>query len=465
MPAISVSRESDTRVKADVTVNAEEIKPAEAQALQKVAAKVEIKGFRKGKAPAHLIKQKYAADIRYETIYSLIDNHIGDVEDKIDERIYRVVRIEDVQDKGEKLSFVVKLDLFPYVKIGKLKSAQLTRHIATIDDADVEADIKERLLRFATYEEQTASAATAEKNDKLTVDFEIWIDDAPSGEVNKDYQFDLGSGTLSRELETQIVEKHGKVGEEFKLKKNIPAQEDGKERSYEIIATITKIAKPKLPELTDAFVAEHFKGSHSVAEFKTRVKEDIERRFEIVQTRVEVDQALKALEAASEFHISESFLEQQVADFLAERKIVRDELSAEQIANLKKSLSEREQSGILMQQLIRDAEKFHQKKNKSEEAYMQSFKRYVRGEITRYEEPGERTDKLLEELDKAIDAMSAGESNRNPWESLVGSYLTAFNRNYLLEYFDEEGIVKKGKKLSYKELAATLPAKNLNPEE
>ncbi|MBS0617952.1 MAG: hypothetical protein JSR44_07170, partial [Spirochaetes bacterium] len=272
MPAISVSRESDTRVKADVTVNAEEIKPAEAQALQKVAAKVEIKGFRKGKAPAHLIKQKYAADIRYETIYSLIDNHIGDVEDKIDERIYRVVRIEDVQDKGEKLSFVVKLDLFPYVKIGKLKSAQLTRHIATIDDADVEADIKERLLRFATYEEQTASAATAEKNDKLTVDFEIWIDDAPSGEVNKDYQFDLGSGTLSRELETQIVEKHGKVGEEFKLKKNIPAQEDGKERSYEIIATITKIAKPKLPELTDAFVAEHFKGSHSVAEFKTRVK-------------------------------------------------------------------------------------------------------------------------------------------------------------------------------------------------
>ncbi|MBN8220806.1 MAG: hypothetical protein J0L53_07765, partial [Spirochaetes bacterium] len=244
MPSISVSRESETRVKADITVNPEEIKPAEEKAVKKVSAQVEIKGFRKGKAPAHLIRQKYASDIRLETLFALVDNHLTDVEKKIEERVFRLVRIEDVQEKGDKMSFAVKLDLFPFVKIGKLKSAQLTRNIPAIEESDVDAEIKDRLLRFATFED--SEGAQAERSDKLTVDFEIWIDDAPSGEVNKDFVFDLGSGTLSRELEQQIIDKKGKAGEEFKLKKDIPAQEDGKNRSYEIIATIKKISKPKL---------------------------------------------------------------------------------------------------------------------------------------------------------------------------------------------------------------------------
>jgi trigger factor len=456
MPSISISRESDTRVKADLTVNAEEIKPAEEQALKKIGSKAEIKGFRKGKAPLHLIRQKFASDIRLETIFALVDNHISDVEKKIEERVFRLVRIEDVQDKGEKLSFAVKLDLYPYVKIGKLKIAQLTRNVPAIDDADVEREIKDRLLKFATYEASESPDLSAEKSDKLTVDFEIWVDDAPSGEVNKDYEFELGSGTLSRELEQQIIVAKGKVGQEYKLKKDIPAQEGGANRSYEIIATIKKIAKPNLPELTDAFVTENFKGNTNIADFKTKLKEDLERRFNVAQTRAETDQALKTLEAGAQFFISESFIDQKLEEFAAERKIEISELSEGQIANLRKGLSEREQPGLLMRQLISDAEKFHQKKNKSEESYIEAFKRYIHEEILRFEGQNEKSGGLLAELDNAVDAMVAGNTNRSPWESLVSSYLTVFSREFLFRYFDDEGIVKKGKKMTYRELADHL---------
>lgn len=456
MPSISISRESDTRVKADITVNPEEIKPAEESAVKKVSAQVEIKGFRKGKAPAHLIRQKYASDIRLETLFALVDNHLTDVEKKIEERVFRLVRIEDVQEKGEKMSFAVKLDLFPYVKVGKLKVAQLTRNIPAIDDADVDAEIKDRLLRFATFED--SEGASAERNDKLTVDFEIWIDDAPSGEVNKDFAFDLGSGTLSRELEQQIMDKKGKAGEEFKLKKDIPAQDEGKTRSYEIIATIKKISKPKLPELTDAFVAENFKGNANIAEFKTKVRSELERRFDVAQIRSETDKALKALEGSAQFFLSESFIDQKLDEFVAERKIEKSELTAPQVENLKKALAEREHPNLLMRQLISDAEKNHQKKTKTTETYIQAFKRYVHEEIMRFEGQNEKAETLLAELDRVIDAMVEGKTERSPWESLISSYLTVFSRDFLFRYFDDEGIVKKGKKLSYKELAATLAA-------
>lgn len=456
MPSISISRESDTRVKADITVNAEEIKPAEAQALQKISAKAEIKGFRKGKAPAHLIKQKFAPDIRLETLFALVDNHLSEVEKKMEERVYRLVRIEDVQEKGEKMSFAVKLDLFPYVKVGKLKVAQLTKHIPTIDEADIDAEIKERLLRFAEFEERTD--ATADKGDKLTVDFEIWVDDAPSGEVNKDFQFDLGSGSLSRELEQQIIDKKGKTGEEFKLRKDIPSQEEGKTRSYEIIATIKKIAKPKLPELTDAFVAEKFKGSNTVAEFRNRVRDELDKRFMVALIRSETDKALKTLEENAQFFLSESFVDQKLEEFLKERGIEREGLTPPQLENLRKALGDREKPGLLMRQLINDAEKNYQKKNKTEQSYIQTFKKYVHDEILRFDGQNEKSDALLAELDKVIDAMIEGQTNRSPWESLISSYLTVFSREFLFDYFDDEGIVKKGKKLTYKELASQLAA-------
>lgn len=456
MPSISISRENETRVKADITVNAEELKPAETQAIQKISSQAEIKGFRKGKAPGHLIRQKFASDIRLETLFALVDLHLADVEKKIEERVFRLVRIEDVQEKGEKMSFVVKLDLFPRVEIGKLKVAQLTRHIPAIDDGDVEKEIQDRLLRFATFEDAPAGSS-AELADKLVVDFEIWIDDAPSGEVNKDYAFDLGSGTLSRELEQQIVDKKGKVGEEFKLKKDLKAQQnDDKTRSYEIIATIKTIQKPKRPELTDQFVAEKFKGSNTIAEFKAKLREELAKRFEVAQVRVETDQALKILEKNAKYFLSESFLDAKLDEFAAERKIEKAELTPPQIDNLKKALGEREQPNLLMRQLINDAEKFHQKKNKTTDSYIQAFKKYIRTEITAFDGLNEKTEDLLLELDKAIDAMVEGKTNQSPWESLVSSYLTVFSREFIFKYFDDEGIVKKGKKLSYKELVEIM---------
>lgn len=116
-----------------------------------------------------------------------------------------------------------------------------------------------------------------------------------------------------------------------------------------------------------------------------------------------------------------------------------------------------------MRQLINDAEKFHQKKNKSQETYIQAFKRYVHEEILRFENAGDKAEALLRELDNAIDAMIEGKTNQSPWESLISSYLTVFSREFIFAYFDDEGIVKKGKKLSYKELAGLLAQSPSDP--
>lgn len=455
MPSISVTRESNTRIKADISVNADEIKPAEEAALKKVTAKADIKGFRKGKAPAHLVRQKYAADLNIEKLFALVDTHLDDVQKKVEERIYRLVRITDVDEKGDKMLFSVLLDLYPYVKIGKLKGIQLTQHIPEITETDIDAEIKNKLLRFATYEE--VENTFAEEADLVTVDFEIWVDDAPSGEVNKDFAFRLGSGELSKELEDKIASAKGKVGEEFKLKKEIPQDSNSKNRNYEIIATIKKISKPKLPELTDTFVTENFKELKTVQEFRNKIKDDLTKQFNIAVVRSQTDDALKALQKISEFFLSESFLDSELDNFLADKKVNRSELTEEQIAGIKKFLGEQEHSTLLLRQLLRDAEKSYQKRTKTTDTYMQIFKTYVHNEISRFEKDASRIEQLSQDLDRAIDSLSSGEGTpNNPWESIASTYLMTFNRQFIFDYFAEEGLVKKGKKLTYKELVPLL---------
>ena len=81
----------------------------------------------------------------------------------------------------------------------------------------------------------------------------------------------------------------------------------------------------------------------TVAEFKARVKEELERRFDVAQIRAETDQALKALDGSAQFFLSESFIDQKLEEFASERKIEKSELSEGQVQNLKKALAEREQ--------------------------------------------------------------------------------------------------------------------------
>jgi hypothetical protein len=98
------------------------------------------------------------------------------------------------------------------------------------------------------------------------------------------------------------------------------------------------------------------------------------------------------LEEGAQFFLSESFVDQKLEDFLKERNMDKAEVTGPQLEGLRKALGDREKPGLLMRQLINDAEKFHQKKNKTDETYIGAFKRYIREEITAFEGQNEKTE-------------------------------------------------------------------------
>lgn len=444
MSVSHISQESDTRFKADLHLSEEEYTVAQQAALEKLQKKVSVAGFRKGKVPLHIIKKKFADDVFESMLREAIFNALPAIEKKSGHKIYTIAEVGRADPTSAHLKVSVKVDIMPYVKLGKLKEAQLREHIPAIDEADIQKQLNKNLLANATYEEK--EGVFAEEGDKLRVDYEIWIGGAPTGEVEKDFTFILGDRNFQKDIEQKIIEGKGKVGEEFTYKKESLPEAENENKGYEIFCTIRGIGKPILPQISDDWVKENRPPFTSVSEFKTNIKETLEMRFKNTVRAVEVEKAVITLHKSAKFFMADSYIMDLVNDFLGQRGISPSNVPQDLITELKTSAAMNEEKSLLSTHLLRLAEA--EKKGKS---YKTSFRDFVL-ESTGYPQANPGTAQMEEVIGEKIDKFFAGEELERVWDNILKSHLQVFNVNYLFDFFKSEGIVKKGNKLSLAEL-------------
>ncbi|MCX7633204.1 MAG: trigger factor [Turneriella sp.] len=440
MPSYSVSRETETRVRAEITVSADEWKVVEENVLRRIAAEAELKGFRRGKAPLHLVRREFAGELQLDTLLEIAGQSIDAIESKIEHTIYKIVSITNFQDKGNKRSFTTIADLQPYVRLPKLKVAQVRPVVPAISDDDLADAIHRELLPYAHYKEVPPEVG-AEKYDRMVADVEFWIDDVPQGDPLSDVTIDLGLGKFHEWIEKEIIAERVKAGSEFRWRKE--ENRDGKKEIREYIFSVKKLERPELPELTDSFVAEKF-SVPTTAQWREQVREQLANTMQQISRRWEIRKALVVLEQNSQFFIPESFTDSLAAEFLKQKKISSEELSAEQLQRLRQELNNREKPALLMRQLIRDAQANYQKRRKTTETFRDLFKKFVREKLSNNRN---LTEQEIGALDKNIDAMLDGQES--PLKPVLNMLYDDFFYDFLFDYFDAEGIVKKGEKMSY----------------
>lgn len=204
MPSYSVSRETETRVRAEITVSADEWKAVEENVLRRIAAEAELKGFRRGKAPLHLVRREFAGELQLDTLLEIAGQSIDAIESKIEHTIYKIVSITNFQDKGNKRSFTTIADLQPYVRLPKLKVAQVRPVVPAISDDDLADAIHRELLPYAHYKEVPPEVG-AEKYDRMVADVEFWIDDVPKAIRSPMSQSILGWANSTSGLKKKLL--------------------------------------------------------------------------------------------------------------------------------------------------------------------------------------------------------------------------------------------------------------------
>ena len=269
--------ETANRVELEVEVDAAAFEAAVERAYKKNIKKMVVPGFRKGKAPRHLLEKMYGTGVFYED--AMNDVYPKALDEAIKESDYEYVQDKidlDVVSVGpEGLVFKAVITVKPEVEVGEYKGLKADKKVEPVTDEDVDAEItklQERNARLVPVE-----GRAAENGDTVTFDFEGFLDGEPfEGGKSENHTLVLGSGQFIPGFEDQIVGKN--TDEEFEVNVTFPEDyhaEELKGKPAVFKCKLHEIKTKELPEVNDEFVKD-------VSEFDTldELKADLRKHME-----------------------------------------------------------------------------------------------------------------------------------------------------------------------------------------
>ena len=299
-----------------VEIDAVTFENAVEKVFKKNAKSIEIKGFRKGKAPRHIVEKMYGENVFYED--ALNECYPEALDSAAKEAGVEIVDFQDVEFDLKKIGkegveFSVKVTVKPEVTVKDYKGLKAEKPSTEVTDEDINADI-ERLRERASTMVPVEDRA-AENDDIVVFDFDGYVDGKQfEGGKAEGYSLKLGSGQFIPGFEDQIVGK--KIDEEFDVNVTFPedyhAEElKGKEAVFK--CKLHEIKTRVLPEVDDEFVKD-------VSEFETldELKEDLkkkaaERKEKDADLAVET-QLIEGMLEGFEAEIPQAMIDQKVME-------------------------------------------------------------------------------------------------------------------------------------------------------
>ena len=221
----------------EVEVSADNLEKRTNARLGEIAKTVNMKGFRKGKAPMNVVKAQYGDSILGEIVEQTVNQESQKVlnDNKIKPATQPKIEITSFE-KGEALKFKMEVEVLPEFTVMDVKKLKLTKPVADVDDATLEDALK----RIASQNSDTVAIKTkraAKTGDIAVIDFDGSIDgEKRDGMAGQNHNLELGGGMFIPGFEDQIIGK--KAGDDVTVTVTFPenygsAELAGKEAVFE----------------------------------------------------------------------------------------------------------------------------------------------------------------------------------------------------------------------------------------
>ena len=315
--SVNVEKLEGSRIKMTIEVAAEEFDKAITAAYNKEKNKINVPGFRKGKAPQTIIEKMYGKEVFYnDALDQLIPDEYEKAYDEVDEDIMSSPKFEVVQaEAGKPVIFTATVAVMPDVTLGDYKGIEIAAVDTAVTDEDVEKKISSELDKDSRYEKVERPV---QNGDRVKLDFEGFVDGvAFEGGKGTNYNLVIGSGQFIPGFEEQLV--GAEAGADVEVNVNFP--EDYHEASLAGKASVFKckvneIEEKQVPELNDDYAAD--KGFESVKDYRDSVRSDLEvDKLNEARGKKQDEAIAKVIENAT-FEVPEEIYETE------QRLIIRD---------------------------------------------------------------------------------------------------------------------------------------------
>jgi trigger factor len=295
----------------DIEIPAEEVTKASDKIVRDITKVARVPGFRPGKAPATLIRRRFADDIRSELLQQLLPERIEQAVTK--EKLVPVTQPQvDKVDytEGSPLKFRASFEVLPEFELAPYKDVEVEIEAPDVTDDDVEKTLTEMRERAATY---------VPVEDRAVADgdyAQLKLVGTPQGGGEpvraENVMCHIGAEETLAAFNDNL--RGAKTGEQRKFDLTYAADYGDPKlagKSYTYVADVTAIKEKKLPELNDDF-AKDVSDSTTLADLRTKIKEQLNAGREHKINELTREKLLAKLVAANEFPVPEALVEHQM---------------------------------------------------------------------------------------------------------------------------------------------------------
>ncbi len=341
----------------NVTVAAEKCASEYENHLRKVAKEIKLDGFRPGKVPLTVIKQKYSESILQEVAGDLMRSTFSEAVEKAEivpagMPTFKVNKLAIGQD----FEYAATVEVFPEIELKSLTGKKIESYTASLKPADLDIIIQRMREQYSQFEEVNRPA---QEKDEVTLDFDGYIDGKPL-EHGQAFEFKivLGSNTMIPGFETGLIGK--KAGDEFEMPCQFPAEYHhkdvaGKDVSFKI--KVHKVSGQALPPLDESFFEKFNLTDKTLEGFKAHVEKDVQRDLKQRLRSLNKKEIFDALVETNPITVPTPLVEQEIDNMLQEAKRSLGNTKESQRLNIPRDIFREEATrrvhlGLLVQEVI-----------------------------------------------------------------------------------------------------------------
>ena len=292
-------------------ISADELQAAADEILTEYGKKVKMPGFRQGKVPLSILRQKYNASAYGEAIDKLMNR---DLENYVADKKIRLAGAPKADlagwEIGKDAEYSLEFDILPTLPAIDLDKITVTKKVATLDEGEVEKAL-ENIRKSRSVAEKQDEKYTAANGDVAVIDFKGFLGDtAFEGGEAKKHHLILGSGAFIPGFEDQII--GHKTGDKFDVNVKFPAEYHaanlaGQDARFEV--EIHEIRKHILPELNDELAKQV--GQESVDALREHIRKIMNEQYEEAAKREMRNELLDASADKVKLDLPETLVEQE----------------------------------------------------------------------------------------------------------------------------------------------------------
>lgn len=320
---VTTEKIENHKVVLTIEVPAEELDKGIKAACKSLANRVNIPGFRKGKAPRRILEMNIGKEAILDEAFDRVAQKAFDEAlkqenlDPVDRPQVDIVTLEE----GKNVVFKATITPVPEVTLGEYKGLKVAKDAVEVKDEQVEEQVKNILNHHAKMVD-AEEGATVANDDFITLDFKGEVDGvAFAGGEGKDYPLQIGSHSFIDTFEDQLVGL--KVGEEKDVNVTFPEEYHAKDlagKAAVFHCKINSIKHKEMPELTDEFV-KAFTSYESIEDMKAKLRENIEKNAQREADTKRRNEILKQATDNITVDIPEVMVENRVSNMIQELSV------------------------------------------------------------------------------------------------------------------------------------------------